>query len=101
MAKKNAATVDKPEGPGFEELLAEAESLAGKMEEGGLTLDESIRAYEKGLANLRQCADLLRAAEEKVKMLVEKDGAFSLRDLDVGEDGLDGEGEDGDGEDDY
>ena len=80
---------------GFEELLAEAEGLAEKMEEGGLTLDESIRAYEKGVGNLRRCAGLLREAEEKVKVLLEKDGAFSLRDLDGGDDGDGDGGEDG------
>lgn len=92
MAKKSGAGADGT--PGFEELLAEAESLAGKMEEGGLTLDESIAAYEKGVENLRRCAELLRSAEEKVKVLLEKDGAFRLTDLDADAD------ENGDGEED-
>ncbi len=56
------------------------------------SLDDSIRAYEKGVGNLRQCAELLSAAEEKVKVLLEKDGGFRLADLDSdGEDGGDGE----------
>ncbi len=71
-----------PATRGFEELLAEAEELAGRMEEGGLTLDESLAAYEKGVANLRLCAGLLRTAEEKVKVLLEKNGEFRLEDLD-------------------
>lgn len=82
MAKKKdgAAT---PDEPGFEALLAEAESLAEKMEDGGLSLDDSIRAYEKGVDNLRLCAGLLKVAEEKVRVLLEKDGAFRLEDLDA------------------
>lgn len=93
MAKKNTAVSggETPEARGFEELLAEAEGLAEKMEEGGLTLDESIRSYEKGVENLRRCADLLRAAEEKVQVLLEKNGAFRLEDLDADEDGDDDE----------
>lgn len=79
MAKKSG---DKETAPGFEELLAEAEVLAERMEEGGLTLDESLKAYEKGVDNLRRCAGLLREAEEKVKVLLEKDGGFRLEDLD-------------------
>lgn len=90
MAKKNA-------DPGFEELLTEAEALAEKMEEGGLGLDESLKAYEKGVDNLRKCAGLLRDAEEKVKVLLEKDGAFRLEDLDSDS----AAGEEDDGEDDY
>lgn len=97
MAKKSQTDAGQRE-PGFEELLAEAEELAEKMEDGGLTLDESIRAYEKGVGNLRRCAGLLRDAEEKVKVLLEKDGGFSLRDLDSNP----GDGSDGDdAEDEY
>jgi exodeoxyribonuclease VII small subunit len=82
MAKKTANENDAAE-PGFEELLAEAERLAEGMEDGGLGLDESIRSYEKGVENLRRCADLLRVAEEKVQVLLEKNGAFRLEELDA------------------
>lgn len=92
MAKKNGDTHSEPT---FEELLAEAESLAGRMEEGGMPLDESMRAYEKGVENLKRCAALLRGAEEKVRMLIEKNGTFRLEDLESvansGETGYGGE----------
>lgn len=68
--------------PDFESLLAEAETLASRMEEGGLSLDESLAAYERGVRNLRLCAGLLRTAEEKVKLLLEENGSFRLDDLD-------------------
>lgn len=97
MAKKDTAA-NKAENTGFEELLAEAEALAEKMEDGGLTLDESIKAYEKGVENLRRCSELLKTAEERVKLLLEKDGAFSLRDLEESDDDDD---DDGDGEEGY
>ena len=80
MAKKNAETTPEPT---FEELLAEAESLAERMEDGGLSLDQSITAYEKGVANLRRCSAMLRSAEEKVKILLEANGAFRLEELDA------------------
>ncbi|MCD8350398.1 MAG: exodeoxyribonuclease VII small subunit [Planctomycetaceae bacterium] len=85
MARKNTAAdaTNAEAKPVFEDLLAEAEVLAEKMEEGGLSLDESIQAYEKGVANLRLCADLLRTAEEKVQVLLEKNGAFRLEELDA------------------
>ncbi len=79
---KRKTETEAPE-PGFEELLAEAEALAERMEEGGLTLDQSIAAYEKGAENLRRCAAMLRVAEEKVKVLLEEGGAFRLEDLDA------------------
>lgn len=78
MAKKTA----EPEQT-FEELLAEAESIAERMEDGGLNLDQSIAAYGKGVENLRRCAAMLRGAEEKVKILLEANGEFRLEDLDA------------------
>lgn len=97
MAKKNTAV--ETEAPAFEKLLAEAEDLAEKMDEGGLTLDESIRAYQRGVENLKRCSELLREAEDKVQVLLEKNGAFRLEDLDAPE-ATDDE-EDDDGEDGY
>ncbi len=91
MARKNE---EKRDEPGFEDLLAEAETLAGRMEEGGLSLDESLAAYEKGVLNLRLCAGLLREAEEKVKVLIERNGAFRLEDLDPDDGDSDDGGED-------
>ena len=87
MARKGEG--EKPE-PTFEELLAEAEGLAEKMEEGGMPLEESICAYEKGVDNLKRCAALLRGAEEKVKTLLEKNGTFRLESQDIDGDGDDG-----------
>ncbi len=75
------AAVPAKEGRSFEELLAEAEMLAVKMEEGGLSLEDSIRAYEQGMANLRSSAELLKHAEEKVKILLEHNGLFRLEDF--------------------
>lgn len=94
MAKRNSDG-GKESPASFEDLLAEAEGLAERMEEGGLSLDDSIKAYEKGVENLRRCADLLRGAEEKVKLLLEKNGDFRLEDLDPSEDG-DADYDDGD-----
>ncbi|MDR3077821.1 MAG: exodeoxyribonuclease VII small subunit [Planctomycetota bacterium] len=81
----------------FEELLAEAEELAGRMEDGGLSLDQALAAYEKGAGNLRRCAEILREAEAKVKLLTEKGGAFKLEDFPAaGSGGTDDGGDGGD-----
>lgn len=66
--------------PAFEDLLAEAEDLARKMEQGGITLDESITAYSRGMDLLAKCAEKLRAAEEQIKILEEQNDALRLAD---------------------
>jgi len=67
--------------PGFEQALAELESLVEQMEKGEMTLEDSLTKFEKGIALTRICQEQLKAAEQKVQMLVEKDHQFQLENL--------------------
>lgn len=53
----------------FESALAELEALVVKMEGGALALDDSLRAYQRGVELARICQQRLDAAEEQVKVL--------------------------------
>ena len=55
--------------PGFEKALAELESIVAKMEDGGLTLEQSLAAHKRGLELARQCRERLEAARQQVKVL--------------------------------
>lgn len=55
----------------FEEALAELEALVAQMEGGDLSLDESLKAFERGVRLTRQCQQVLSAAELKVRTLSE------------------------------
>ena len=55
---------------GFEDSLAEVESVVERLESGELSLDESLRQYEKGVQSLRRCFEYLRKAERKIELLV-------------------------------
>ncbi len=68
----------KKTGFDFEKSLAELETIVEKMESGELTLEESLQQFEKGVALTRACQQALDAAEQKVKILMEKDGKASL-----------------------
>ena len=54
---------------GFERSLDELEQLVQKMEKGELSLDESLTAYERGVALYRQCQGALQQAELRVRLL--------------------------------
>jgi exodeoxyribonuclease VII, small subunit len=54
---------------GFEAALAELEALVLKMEDGALSLDDSLRAYQRGVELARICQQSLDVAEEQVKVL--------------------------------
>jgi exodeoxyribonuclease VII small subunit len=63
----------------FETALAELEELVDQMEAGDLSLEDSLRAFERGVKLTRHCQSALRNAELKVKKLTADN---QLEDLD-------------------
>ena len=55
----------------FEQSLAELEALVAKMEGGEQNLDESLRAFERGIALYRKCQAALEQADARVKLLLD------------------------------
>ncbi len=58
----------------FEESLARLESLVQKMEDGDLSLEDSLKTFEEGIKLTRECQQALKKAEQKVKVLIENNG---------------------------
>ncbi len=70
----------------FEAALAELETLVSKMEDGDLSLEESLNAFESGIKLTRQCQQALQQAELKVQKLSQsEDGEPVLQPLDPDE----------------
>ena len=69
----------KKQGAGFEASLEELEGLVERMEEGELSLEESLKTYERGIALSRACQKSLDAAEQRIRILSEKDGDAEAR----------------------
>ncbi len=63
----------------FERAMAELEQLVEKLEKGDLPLEESLRAFERGVALTRTCQASLRQAEQKVELLLRKPGGETER----------------------
>lgn len=53
----------------FEKALAELEQLVETMEKGELTLEESLKHFERGVTLTRACQQALADAEQKVRIL--------------------------------
>ena len=64
----------KKKTPDFEQALADLESLVTQMEQGDLTLDASLSAFEEGIKLTRECQTILDQAEQKVDILTSKNG---------------------------
>jgi exodeoxyribonuclease VII small subunit len=58
--------------PSFEEQLKALESVVERLEEGELSLEESVRLFEEGLKLSNACKKELEAAEGKIQILVDR-----------------------------
>ncbi len=58
----------------FEKNLEQLEQIVQSLEDGENTLDDSLKAFEKGIKLSRQCHKELNKAEKKVEMLLKAEG---------------------------
>ncbi len=61
----------------FESAMQALESLVTQMEEGKMTLEESLNAFEEGVQLTRICQKILKQAEQRVIEL-SPDGAEAI-----------------------
>ena len=70
----------------FEEAFKELEDTVHRLEEGGLTLDESIALFERGMTLAEHCGQKLDDAELKVSQLVPLDeGGYVMTPFEEGD----------------
>lgn len=66
----------------FEETLAELEALVRRLEQGELPLEESLAAFERGMALVRQLGTRLDDVTQRVEVLLRAaDGSLATRPL--------------------
>jgi exodeoxyribonuclease VII small subunit len=75
MARKKAS-VD------FEQSLTDLQTLVERLENGELSLEDSLTAFEQGIRLTRECQGALAQAEQKVQLLLERDGELVEEALD-------------------
>ena len=72
--KYQVSIFDKKKSLNFESTLSEIEKIIESLEEGNLSLEDSIKAYEKGISLTKACQKMLSDAELKIKKLSSKEG---------------------------
>jgi exodeoxyribonuclease VII small subunit len=65
----------------FEDSIEELETLVSDLEEGELSLEESLAAFEKGIKLTRECQQHLNEAEQKVSLLIGDEEELELVDF--------------------
>ena len=73
----------KPKEAGFESTLAELEELVAGMEAGNLPLEEAMRSFERGVQLTRECQRALQAAQERVRVLMQRASGAIIEDFDA------------------
>jgi len=68
VTKKKARAID------FEKSLDELEGLVDRMEQGDSSLEDSLKDFERGIELTRNCQTALTEAEQKVQILLKKNG---------------------------
>tara|TARA_R110002072_G_scaffold278670_3_gene440514 strand:+ start:385 stop:642 length:258 start_codon:yes stop_codon:yes gene_type:complete len=58
----------------FATTLRELEALANRLEDNTTPLEQSLKDFESGVQLIRQAQKALQEAEQKVQLLLEKDG---------------------------
>jgi exodeoxyribonuclease VII small subunit len=78
----------------FEDLYRQLEETVSRLEQGGLSLDDSLAAYEQAVTLAQQCQQLLEQADLRITRLKESfavsDGAASYE-ADADDDGVEDE----------
>ncbi len=75
--------VKKSAPPDFEQSLQELEQIVQQMEQGELSLEDSLKYFERGIELTRSCQTTLRLAEQRVEQLLEKNGQFEIVPFDM------------------
>lgn len=62
----------------FEQAMEQLEQIVDQMEQGDLTLEETLAKFEEGMKLSQFCLEKLNQAEQKLKKLVKTEGGFQF-----------------------
>ena len=58
---------------GFEEAIKQLGSIVSRIEQGQIPLQRSLEQYEKGMALIKHCREILGKAEERIEKIAQKE----------------------------
>lgn len=56
-------------GLSFEEAIKELTDIVGKVEQGQIPLQDSLKQYERGMALIKHCRGILQKAEKRIEKI--------------------------------
>ena len=70
----------------FEEAMRRLEQIAQELEDGDISLADSIKKFEEGMKLSEFCTRQLEEAKQKVTILLKKNGQLVEKPFDAGDD---------------
>ncbi|MEO6154618.1 MAG: exodeoxyribonuclease VII small subunit [Thermomonas sp.] len=86
MPRKPPAPTETSPVAEFEASMNALEDLVAKMEDGELSLEDSLAAYERGVGLYRSCQQALEQAELRVRLLSDPANPEQAKPFDTGDD---------------
>jgi len=63
----------------FEEAIKELTGIVGKIEQGEIALQDSLKQYERGMALIKHCRTILQKAEKRIEKISGSEGTPKKR----------------------
>jgi exodeoxyribonuclease VII small subunit len=76
---RKAKALDKDQLPDLETSLTEINGLITQMEQGELSLEQSLERFERGIHLIKHCQKVLQDAENKVQILIQNNNQDELQ----------------------
>jgi exodeoxyribonuclease VII small subunit len=61
----------------FEQAIQQLKGIVDKIEQGEIPLQDSLEQYEKGMALIKHCRDILQKAEKRIEKISQEEPAES------------------------
>jgi len=62
----------------FEEAIEKLEKITQELEEGNLSLEESLKKFEEGMRLVNFCEQKLEEVEKRIRLLIKENGKLKL-----------------------
>ena len=69
----------KAKSPDLESSINEINTLIEQMEQGELSLEQSLERFERGIRLIKHCQKVLQEAEQKVQILIQNNDKEDLQ----------------------
>ncbi len=69
----------------FESQIENLEKIVAELENGKLSLDESVSKFEEGIKISKECNKTLEEAEKKITILINNDGETKEEEFKINE----------------